>query len=337
MIIDKRDPWLRTHWPPWEFGCNCDLENCSAKKAATLGTVKPMSDPEDVKVESESGFAFDPAHAFGEFDLSLIKDAGDRARAAEGLQREFACKISEDGLVASTPKEDETQKLQFVDRRPGPKVQKAVKALEASVERVDFYGMPEDAAPLVREASEQIARRAKEYGLHFSYVGTNDHSSTRTPLSPNTVFEALGPDEKTGRMELIFNAGIFADPGQLREGLGRSERNGFHPAGCNTIAAYVDHEISHFLFTIAKMDEDEDFMRTMRQLKAQQDLVRESISSYAVRYTVKDDVSFAQEVLAECFMSVKQRPFFPPKKHKEIVKMLENRLKRSILKQKEKK
>ena len=34
MVIDKRDPWLRTHWPPWEFGCNCDLSNCSAKKAS---------------------------------------------------------------------------------------------------------------------------------------------------------------------------------------------------------------------------------------------------------------------------------------------------------------
>ena len=87
MIIDKRDPWLRTHWPPWEFGCNCDLENCSAKKAATLGTVKPMSDPEDVKIESESGFAFNPALGLKEFDYNLIKDQGLREEAREGVDR----------------------------------------------------------------------------------------------------------------------------------------------------------------------------------------------------------------------------------------------------------
>ena len=88
MIIDKRDPWLRTHWPPWEFGCNCDLENCSAKKAATLGTVKPMSDPEDkVTVDSESGFSFDPEHAFEKFDFDAIEDPNLREEAREGVEK----------------------------------------------------------------------------------------------------------------------------------------------------------------------------------------------------------------------------------------------------------
>ena len=63
MIIDKRDPWLKVFWPPNDIDCNCDLSNCSAKKAATLGSIKPMSKPEDVKIESDSGFAFDPAAA----------------------------------------------------------------------------------------------------------------------------------------------------------------------------------------------------------------------------------------------------------------------------------
>jgi len=81
MIIDKRDPWLHTHWPPSELGCNCDLENCSAKKAATLGNIKPMSDPGDVKVESDSGFVFDPASA-------LVKTPdGYRAYTTDELRR----------------------------------------------------------------------------------------------------------------------------------------------------------------------------------------------------------------------------------------------------------
>ena len=83
MVIDKRDPWLRTHWPPWEFGCNCDLSNCSAKKAAALGLVKPLSKPEDVKIESDSGFAFDPAAAL------IRTDGGFRAYTTAELREIF--------------------------------------------------------------------------------------------------------------------------------------------------------------------------------------------------------------------------------------------------------
>ena len=89
MVIDKRDPWLRTHWPPWEFGCNCDLSNCSAKKAAALGPVKPMSKPEDVKIESDSGFAFDPATWFQEYDCSIIKNPEFRANVIDDLAKRF--------------------------------------------------------------------------------------------------------------------------------------------------------------------------------------------------------------------------------------------------------
>jgi|GEM_PF-6944957 len=104
MIIDKRDPWLRTHWPPWEFGCNCDLENCSAKKAATLGNIKPMSDPEDVKVDSESGFAFDPALWFREFDYSLIKDPDLREETREGVEKILTGRpASEDHFAGQAP------------------------------------------------------------------------------------------------------------------------------------------------------------------------------------------------------------------------------------------
>ena len=26
MIFEKDDPWLKTHWPPWDFNCHCRLE-----------------------------------------------------------------------------------------------------------------------------------------------------------------------------------------------------------------------------------------------------------------------------------------------------------------------
>ncbi len=62
MVFDKRDPWLRTHTPPWEFGCNCQLEQITAKEAGKT-PVHPMTPPDQVRVES-SGFAFDPHDGF---------------------------------------------------------------------------------------------------------------------------------------------------------------------------------------------------------------------------------------------------------------------------------
>jgi hypothetical protein len=76
MIFDKNDPWLVSHTPPWEFGCHCQLEECSEKKAGkTPELIQPLSPPEVAnKVYSKSGFRFDPRHGFEEFDMSSIKD-----------------------------------------------------------------------------------------------------------------------------------------------------------------------------------------------------------------------------------------------------------------------
>lgn len=65
-IYDKRDPWLKTHWPPWDFGCKCQLENVTAEEAAEdKHGITPMSPPEAGEtVDTDSGFSFNPEHAF---------------------------------------------------------------------------------------------------------------------------------------------------------------------------------------------------------------------------------------------------------------------------------
>ena len=66
MIFDKRDPWLKTHWPPWDFGCKCQLENVTAAEAAAdEHGIEPMSSPEAAEtIDTDSGFSFNPEHAF---------------------------------------------------------------------------------------------------------------------------------------------------------------------------------------------------------------------------------------------------------------------------------
>ena len=74
MIFDKRDPWLKTHWPPWDFGCKCQLENVTAAEAAAdKHGIEPMSPPEAAEtIDTNSGFSFNPEHVF--------ENAGDLSR-----------------------------------------------------------------------------------------------------------------------------------------------------------------------------------------------------------------------------------------------------------------
>ena len=74
MIFDKRDPWLKTHWPPWDFGCKCQLENLTRQEAEKDGRIMPMSPPEIAEKADRpsSGFSFNPEQVF--------ENAGDLSR-----------------------------------------------------------------------------------------------------------------------------------------------------------------------------------------------------------------------------------------------------------------
>ncbi len=70
-IFHKDDPFLKTHTPPWEFNCRCYLEEITAKEAGKHeDKIQEVTPEELVKVESQSGFSFDPEHFFEEFDIS---------------------------------------------------------------------------------------------------------------------------------------------------------------------------------------------------------------------------------------------------------------------------
>lgn len=80
----KSDPFWASHYPPWDFGCNCDVEDSDES---------PITAPKDDGKPPESGFAFNPADAFGRFDLSTVTDADARFKIREDAEIEFGSQV----------------------------------------------------------------------------------------------------------------------------------------------------------------------------------------------------------------------------------------------------
>ena len=84
-VFRKDDPIWHKIYPPSDFNCQCDVEDCD----------DPADDAPKKVDPAESGFEFDPAHAFEIFDLSKIQDNGLREKTNKLLQNKF-------GILAAT-------------------------------------------------------------------------------------------------------------------------------------------------------------------------------------------------------------------------------------------
>lgn len=74
-VYSKDDPIWHTIFPPSDFNCKCSVEDCDAPAEPAPKEVRP----------AESGFSFDPAHAFEEFDLGCVKDDSARTKVHDDL------------------------------------------------------------------------------------------------------------------------------------------------------------------------------------------------------------------------------------------------------------
>ncbi|MCX7007497.1 MAG: phage minor head protein, partial [Kiritimatiellaeota bacterium] len=101
LILPKNDPFWATHYPPWEFGCDCAIGQTDAPPNAKTSGFKPGA-PMDGHLDyngrmtqltgNESGFEFDstPAAAFAEPDFSRIEDPDLRGQVETAFQQKFS-------------------------------------------------------------------------------------------------------------------------------------------------------------------------------------------------------------------------------------------------------
>jgi len=93
LVLRKDDPFWNSHFPPWDFNCNCDVEDCDDEEARTSGGVKESVngtvEHNGVMVRTlnnDSGYAFNPSEAYDSIDTSIIADP-DLRLAAVGLEK----------------------------------------------------------------------------------------------------------------------------------------------------------------------------------------------------------------------------------------------------------
>lgn len=89
-VYRKDDPIWHKIFPPSDFNCKCSVEDCDDE---------PDKAPEKVD-PPESGFAFDPAHAFESFDFSSVKSPESRGNIREAVEIVFGDQVSFKGNMA---------------------------------------------------------------------------------------------------------------------------------------------------------------------------------------------------------------------------------------------
>ena len=141
-VISKNDPFWKTHYPPWDFNCNCDVEDSDEKSQEA---------PKHDNHAPASGFQFDPAHAFGESDLTSLQPMSRQSIIEKAEMAVKDGKLAKCGLIAAPATTGEKPVT-----LPGlDKVRKNFEKIELEAVGLDPDNLPE---------YDEINRIFKEHG-----------------------------------------------------------------------------------------------------------------------------------------------------------------------------
>ncbi len=100
LVLPKDDPFWATHYPPWDFNCNCLALDTAAQpngKSSGFKSGSPMEGHLDHRgmrqlTGNPSGFEFDsrPSGAFAKPDFSTIEDADLRSQVEDAFKHKFS-------------------------------------------------------------------------------------------------------------------------------------------------------------------------------------------------------------------------------------------------------
>ena len=213
-IFHKNDPFLKTHTPPWEFNCRCYLEEITEKEAQRNSAMIQTPTPADkVTIDSDSGFVFDPEHAFEEHNLTSLQPI---SRA--NIVKQAATAVKEERLgtvgVIVAPAEKEPKPVPI----PGiEQVKQGFEAMkDAAREELKSVGLDPDHLPDYKEVNQAF----ETAGIQ----GKNISSQVKDKF-PSTPFQVATLNKRAAVATGLGEVPITLGAGNTRNGIEHLWRN----------------------------------------------------------------------------------------------------------------
>jgi hypothetical protein len=194
-VFLKSDPVWHRIYPPWEFNCNCDVEDAELpeKGADRIDA--------DAVPKSESGFAFDPAEAFMRFDPDLIPDPDLREQTVSEM-----AVFLDDLELFGKDNSGKKPKISWKDRKEVKEAEKKMRKFGKTVRLDGLTG------PQAREISNTLEAISKKYRLEkldkiVTVPGDDPTKPATTSQDPNNP----------KKITITFNLIGVANLGRVRE------------------------------------------------------------------------------------------------------------------------
>ena len=205
MVFRKDDPIWHKIFPPWDFNCKCSVEDCDDEP---MDSSKLM--PDGVP---GSGFAFDPAHAFEEFDVTGLQPMSRQSILKQAEEAVKNQQLDNVGLIVA-PAESS---VKSVPLSGAAQVRSGFEAMKSAARKeLEDVGLDPDNLPDYKTVNEAFTKAGKQ--------GKNIVAAVRDKF-PSEPFEVARLNRRAAEVAGLPDLTVILGVGNQRHGIEHLWRN----------------------------------------------------------------------------------------------------------------